>query len=105
MAPVVADSETVGWYDMARDGGFIRRAINSYLTDPADAYVPPHVARQYNLRRGDLVLATTGRDPRGRNVVAEITQINSADPADAVRRPDFGALIASYPDRKLKLED
>src|SRR6185503_16509345 len=41
---------------------------------------------------------------RGRNVVAEVTQINGADPALALRRPDFGALIASYPDRKLKLE-
>jgi transcription termination factor Rho len=104
MAPVVADSETMGWYDASRDGGFIRRAINSYLTDPADAYVPPQVARQYNLRRGDLVFATTGRDQRGRNVVAEITQVNGDDPANALRRPDFGALIASYPDRKLKLE-
>jgi transcription termination factor Rho len=104
MAPVVADSETMGWYDVARDGGFIRRAINSYLTDPADAYVPPHIAKQFNLRRGDHVLATTGRDQRGRNVVAEITQINDAAPENAVRRPDFGALIASYPDRKLTLE-
>jgi transcription termination factor Rho len=104
LAPVVADSETTGWFDMARDGGFIRRAINSYLADPSDAFVPPNIARQYNLRRGDQVFATTGRDQRGRNVVAEITQVNGDDPANAVRRPDFGALIASYPERKLKLE-
>jgi transcription termination factor Rho len=104
MAPVVADSETMGWYDVARDGGFVRRAINSYLADAADAYVPPQLARQYNLRRGDQVFATTGRDQRGRTVVAEITQINGAEPSDALRRPDFGALIASYPDRKLTLE-
>ncbi len=104
MAPVVPDSETTGWYDPSRDGGFIRRAANSYLSDPSDAYVPPHVGRQHNLRRGDQVFATTGRDQRGRNVVAEVTQINGGDPALALRRPDFGALIASYPDRKLKLE-
>jgi transcription termination factor Rho len=104
MAPIVADSETTGWYDTSRDGGFIRRAANSYLSDPSDAYVPPQLARQYNLRRGDAVFATTGRDPRGRTVVAEITQINGAEPDLALRRPDFGALIASYPDRKLKLE-
>jgi transcription termination factor Rho len=104
MAPIVADSETTGWYDPSRDGGFIRRAANSYLADPSDAYVPPHVGRQFNLRRGDAVFATTGRDQRGRTVVAEITQINGADPALAGRRPDFGALIASYPERKLKLE-
>jgi transcription termination factor Rho len=104
MAPVVPDSETTGWYDPSRDGGFIRRAANSYLSDPSDAYLPPHLARQYNLRRGDAVFATTGRDQRGRMVVAEITQVNGSEPDLALRRPDFGALIASYPDRKLKLE-
>ncbi len=104
MAPIVPDSETTGWYDPSRDGGFIRRAANSYLSDPSDAYVPPHLSRQYNLRRGDSVFATTGRDQRGRTVVAEITQINGSEPDLALRRPDFGALVASYPERKLKLE-
>ncbi|HVD59769.1 MAG TPA: transcription termination factor Rho [Gemmatimonadaceae bacterium] len=104
IAPIVPDSETTGWYDPQRDGGFVRRASNSYLSDPSDAYVQPNLARQYGLRRGDQVLATTGRDHRGRTVVAEITQINGADPALAVRRPDFGSLIASYPERKLTLE-
>ncbi len=104
LGPIIPDGETTGWYEASRDGGFIRRAANSYLTDPSDAYVPLHVVKQYNLRRGDAVFATTGRDPRGRTVVAEITQINGDDPALAVRRPDFGALTASYPERKLKLE-
>ena len=104
MAPIVPDGETTGWYDPQREGGFIRRAANSYLTDPGDAYVPPNFARQYGLRRGDSLLATTGRDHRGRIVVAEITQINGEDPSLAERRPDFGSLIASYPERKLTLE-
>ena len=104
MAPIVPDSETLGWYEASRDGGFIRRAANSYLSDPTDAYVPPNLSRQYNLRRGDQVFATTGRDQRGRTVVAEITQINGNAPEEALRRPDFGSLIASYPERKLKLE-
>ncbi len=104
MAPIVPDGETTGWYDPQRDGGFIRRAANSYLTDPGDAYVQPNMARQYGLRRGDAIFATTGRDHRGRIVVAEITQVNGDDPALAARRPDFGSLIASYPERKLTLE-
>ncbi len=104
MAPIVPDGETTGWYDPQREGGFIRRAANSYLTDPGDAYVPPNVARQYGLRRGDALLATTGRDHRGRVVVAEITQINGEDPSLSARRADFGSLIASYPERKLTLE-
>jgi transcription termination factor Rho len=104
MAPIVPDGETTGWYDPQRDGGFIRRAANSYLTDPGDAYVQPNMARQYGLRRGDAIFATTGRDHRGRIVVAEITQVNGDDPALAARRPDFGSLTASYPERKLTLE-
>jgi transcription termination factor Rho len=104
LAPIIPDGETTGWYDPQREGGFVRRAANSYLTDPGDAYLPPNLARQYGLRRGDAVLATTGRDHRGRVVVAEIIQINGDDPTLALRRPDFGSLIASYPERKLTLE-
>jgi transcription termination factor Rho len=104
MGPIVVDSETAGWYDPQRDGGFVRRAANSYLAEPGDAYVPPHLGRQYGLRRGDALVATTGRDHRNRVVVADITQINGADPDLAARRPDFGSLTASYPERKLKLE-
>ncbi|HEU4748063.1 MAG TPA: transcription termination factor Rho, partial [Gemmatimonadaceae bacterium] len=104
LAPVVPDGETTGWFDPQREGGFVRRAANSYLTEAGDAYVHTQVARQYNLRRGDLVLATTGHDHRNRIVVVDIQQINGGDPAAAARRPDFGSLIASYPERKLKLE-
>jgi len=104
VAPVVPDGETTGWFDPQREGGFIRRAANSYLAEPGDAYVPTNVMRQYMLRRGDQVLATTGHDHRNRVVVVDVKEINGASPEEAARRPDFGSLIASYPERKLKLE-
>jgi transcription termination factor Rho len=104
VAPVVPDGETTGWFDPQREGGFIRRAANSYLAEPGDAYVPTQVMRQYMLRRGDQVLATTGHDHRNRVVVVDAKEINGADPEAAARRPDFGSLTASYPERKLKLE-
>ena len=104
IAPVVPDGETTGWFDPQREGGFIRRAANSYLAEPGDAYVPTNVMRQYMLRRGDEVLATTGHDHRNRIVVVDVQKINGAEPDEAARRPDFGSLIASYPERKLKLE-
>lgn len=104
MAPVVPDGETTGWFDPQREGGFIRRAANSYLAEPGDAYVPTQVMRQYMLRRGDEVLATTGHDHRNRVVVVDVQKINGGEPDAAARRPDFGSLIASYPERKLKLE-
>jgi transcription termination factor Rho len=103
-APIIADGDTTGWFDSGRDGGYIRRPGNSYLPEPGDAFVPAHVVKQYALRRGDAIVATVGRDPRGRVTVVEITQINDGDPALALKRPDFSSLIASYPERKLTLE-
>ncbi|NUQ19906.1 MAG: transcription termination factor Rho [Gemmatimonadaceae bacterium] len=102
--PVVADGETKGWFDQGRDGGYIRRASGSYLAEPGDAFVPMQMMRQIGLRRGDLIEATTGRDQRGRTVVAEVKSVNGQDPATAARRPDFQSLVASYPERKLYLE-
>ena len=102
--PVVADGETTGWFDLGRDGGYLRRAAGSYLAEPGDAFVPLPIVRQIGLRRGDLVDATVGRDPRGRTVVAEIKSVNGDDAANAARRPEFATLTASYPERKLWLE-
>jgi transcription termination factor Rho len=102
--PIVVDGDTAGWFDPSRDGGFVRRGGASYLADAGDAYVPPQVMRQYGLRRGDSLVATTGRDHRGRITVVDISQINEGDPALAARRPDFSSLTASYPERKLTLE-
>jgi transcription termination factor Rho len=104
LAPVVADTEVTGWFDLGRDGGYIRKASASYLAEPGDAFVPQALVKQYSLRRGDLLVAQAGRDPRGRLVVAEITSINDAAPDEMAKRPEFGALIATYPERKLKLE-
>jgi len=104
VAVVTAEGELTGWLDSARDGGYIRRAGNSYLTEPGDPFVPPQLVRQHGLRRGDTVEALVGRDQRGRMGVAEIKSVNGMEPEVAMRRPDFSSLIASYPDRKLTLE-
>jgi transcription termination factor Rho len=103
-APVIADSETVGWFDPSRDGGFIRRAASSYLAEQGDAWIPPHLVRQFALRQGDSVFATTGHDHRGRVVVVEVKTINDLDPASLGRRPDFQSLTATYPERRLTME-
>ena len=103
-APVVADGETIGWFEASRDGGFIRRAQNSYLAEPGDAWVQPWQLKQFGLRRGDNVAATTGRDHRGRIVLVDVQMINDQDPAALAKRPDFSGLVASYPERKLTLE-
>ena len=101
---VVATGEMRGWFDPARDAGFVRRAANSYLAEPGDAYVPPQLVRQFLLRKADLVDATTGLDQRGRPTVVEIRTVNDIDPALASKRPEFNSLTASYPERKLFME-
>ncbi|MGV3707878.1 MAG: transcription termination factor Rho, partial [Gemmatimonas sp.] len=102
-APVVAEGTVTGWIDIAREGGFIRLPVNSYLPEPTDPFVPGAIIRQFGLRRGDKVGASYGRDHRGRSVVTEITTVNELPPSTE-KRPEFNALTASYPDRKLTLE-
>ena len=101
---LVVDGETMGWFDPARDAGFIRRPEFSYLAEPNDVWVPPYLVKQFSLRRGDSVEARTGRDQRGRVAVAEIVQINGQEPDADLKRTDFQTLTASYPERKLTLE-
>jgi transcription termination factor Rho len=103
-AQVVADTESVGWFDASRDGGYVRRAENSYLAEPGDAWVPSHLVRQFMLRRGDLVVVSAGRDHRGRVVAVEVKTLNGVDPASLSKRPDFGSLTATYPERRVTLE-
>jgi transcription termination factor Rho len=101
---LVATGETRGWFDAARDGGFIRRPSNSYLAEPGDAYVPPTMVRQFGIRRADEVEATIGVDQRGRMTVVEIKAINGVDASLALRRAEFNSLPATYPERKLFME-
>jgi transcription termination factor Rho len=105
-APValIPSGETKGWFDPSRDGGFIRRPADSYLAESGDAWVPPSFARQFGMRKSDLIDATVGRDQRGRLTVVEVRAINEGDPNAATRRAEFNSLPASYPERKLTLE-
>jgi transcription termination factor Rho len=103
-APITPTGTTQGWFDAARDGGYIRRPQNSYLAESGDAFVPPHLVRQVGLRRGDAVEAAVGRDGRGRVTVVEVTSVNATSPLSAQSRPEFASLPASYPERKLVLE-
>ena len=99
-----ADGTRFGWFDVARDGGYLRLAANSYLPDPADPFVPPALVREHQIRRGDKLEVSYGTDQRGRQVVMQIVALNDGSPVVVEKRPDFNTLTASYPDRKLTLE-
>jgi transcription termination factor Rho len=95
-----------GYLDIRDEGyGFLR--VNGYLPSKQDAYIPLKLARQYGLRKGDLV---TGKvRPAGRNEknpgLLEIYTINGGDPEAAKKRPHFESLTALFPDQRLTLED
>ena len=103
--PIVADSETQGWFDPSRDGGFIRRAANSYLAEC-----------RRRVRRRRISSGSTACDAATRSSRARAAIIAGAVPwsicsrstnrirRSPTRRPDFGSLTATYPERKLFLE-
>jgi transcription termination factor Rho len=104
-AQPVADTDVTGWVELAKDGsGFVRQASNSYLPGPNDPFLAVGVVRQHNLRAGDRLEVGAGRDHRGRPVVVEVRTVDGAPPQTGVKRPEFQSLLATYPDRKLKLE-
>lgn len=102
--PVAVEGTMAGWFDPSRDGGFLRRAQNSYLPDPTDPFVAPALVRLHQLRRGDQLDVTYGRDHRGRYSVVTVEKLNDGSPVVLEKRPEFNTLTASYPDRKLTLE-
>ncbi len=95
-----------GYLDIRDEGyGFLR--VDGYLPSKQDAYIPLKLARQYGLRKGDLI---TGKvRPAGRNEknpgLLEIYTINGGDPDAAKNRPHFESLTALFPDERLTLED
>jgi transcription termination factor Rho len=103
-APTEPEGEITGWFEPQRDGGFLRTAAHSYLAAPDDPFVPPGICRQLQLRRGDKLTVTWGRDHRQRTVVLEAVGLNDGPAELEGKRPDFNALIASYPERPLTLE-
>ena len=80
---------TTGWFDPAPKGGFLRRAVNSYLPASGD---PP--VRLPGLRRGDLVALENGR----------VHTVNGVAPEKLGGRPNFTDLGAVHPSRPLTLE-
>ena len=78
-----------GWFDASRDGGFIRRAVNSYLADAA-THTFDHIVRQYGL----FAAATSSSRPRDATTAAaswspKSRTINGDDPTLALRRARF----------------
>jgi transcription termination factor Rho len=93
-----------GVLDLRDEGyGFIR--VNSYLSSRDDVYVSVKQARQFSLRRGDLIAGASR--PAARNeknpALLRIDTVNDVDPEQARDRRRFEDLTPLFPDEKLNL--
>ena len=80
---------TIGWFDPAPKGGFLRSAANGYLAASGD---PP--VRLPGLRCGDLLVLENGR----------VKTVNGLAPEKLDGRPNFADMGAVHPSRPLTLE-
>ena len=98
-----ADMTVEGIFEDVQTYGFLR--ANNFDNSADDAYMPPHLIRKYNVRRGDRVRAVAkfvkdNELPAIQNVIS----VNGCPTEDAEKRANFDELVPCYPTEKLKLE-
>jgi transcription termination factor Rho len=84
--------------------GFLRQ--NSLLPSSADVYVSQSQIRRFGLRTGDMV-AGQGRPPKNGEKyygLVRVEAINDINPELAKKRPAFGSLTPTFPDKLIDLE-
>ncbi|MEY2958943.1 MAG: transcription termination factor Rho [Actinomycetota bacterium] len=95
-----------GYLDIRDEGyGFVR--VNNYLASKSDAYIPVKLSKQFGLRKGDHVVATSRAASRNEKnpPVLEIKSVNGRSPEEARKRRRFEDLTALFPDSRLRMED
>ena len=94
-----------GILELMADGyGFLRQS--SLLPSASDIYVSQSQVRRFGLRVGDMV-AGQGRPARAGEKyysLLRIEAVNDMDPEQAKKRPSFGSLTPTFPDRLVDLE-
>jgi transcription termination factor Rho len=98
--------EVEGMLDLRDEGyGFIR--VRGYLPSKDDVYVSVKQARQFSLRRGDLVKGTSRPASRSEKnpALLRIDTVNGVEPDAARDRRRFDELTPLFPDERLRLEN
>ena len=86
--------------------GYIRYAVNNYLSGSDDVYVSSQIIRSVGLKTGDTVLAQI-RAPRENekySSVVRVIKVNGEEPRMAKIRAPFDSLTPLFPDEALNLE-
>ncbi|TWP46450.1 transcription termination factor Rho [Lentzea tibetensis] len=91
-----------GILDINGTNAFVR--VSGYLPGPKDAFVPQHLVRRYDLRRGDVVSGAAGQ-PGGKQKAAPLVRLDSVNGGEPGRhRPEFTDLVPVHPTERLRLE-
>ena len=86
--------------------GYIRYAVNNYLSGSDDVYVSSQIIKSVGLKTGDTVLAQI-RAPRENekySSVVRVMKVNGEEPRMAKIRAPFDSLTPLFPDEALNLE-
>jgi len=94
-----------GILEIMSDGyGFLRQG--SLLPSSTDVYISQSQIRRFNLRTGDMVFGQ-GRPPKnGEKYLSllRVEAINDIDPELSKKRPSFGSLTPTFPNKLVNLE-
>lgn len=94
-----------GILDIMADGyGFLRQG--TLLPSTADIYVSQSQIRRFGLRPGDMVVGQGRPAKAGEKYFSllRVEAINDVNPEMSKKRPHFGALTPTYPDKLIDLE-
>jgi transcription termination factor Rho len=84
--------------------GFLRQ--NSLLPSSADVYVSQSQIRRFGLRTGDVVAGQVRPPKNGEKYfgLVRVETINDMNPEIVKKRPTFGSLTPTFPDKLINLE-
>ena len=95
-----------GILEIMGDGyGFLRQ--DTLLPSQTDVYISPSQIRRFGLRNGDMVNGQ-GRPPKNSEKYYSLLQVlavNDLNPELIKKRPSFGSLTPTYPDKIIDLEN
>ena len=98
---------TAGLLELMQDGfGFLRFAVNNYLPDEDDIYVPAGLVRRFRIRPGSMILGDVHppRRPGQKPALASVRSINGKDPELHGQEMPFKTLLATDPCDRFVLE-
>ena len=105
--PAPVPMATEGLLEIMLDGfGFLRFAVNNYLPDEDDIYVPANLVRRYRIRPSAMILGEV-QPPRRAGQKPSLTSIrliNGRDPDLHAQEQPFKTLLACDPSERYVLE-